>query len=191
MRWCNKLRQTLNGFHLRNKHNRREVTAHCKWMHTWEKWNGENNSICSHLLQSAKENWAEGKAEEEERGLRRMMPFSLGRARVAGAQISWGQPKINCLLWWKSKIKASRPLIPLASLHECPYSVGTSGGDRAQSPWWEFLNSQQQPRQKETTDIPPMWNRSCTTPHSLSNSSLFVFSQTFHFPAVLHRRIIQ
>lgn len=44
----------------------------------------------------------------------------------AGTQISWGQAKINCLLWWKSKIKSSRPLIPMASLHECPYSVGTS-----------------------------------------------------------------
>lgn len=27
-------------------------------------WNGENNSICNHLLQSAKENWAQGKAWE-------------------------------------------------------------------------------------------------------------------------------
>lgn len=65
-------------------------------MQTWEKWNGENNSICSYLLQSAKESRAEGEARGGR--LRRVMPFSLGRARVAGAQISRGRAKINCLL---------------------------------------------------------------------------------------------
>lgn len=51
------------------------------------------------------------------------------RAWVAGTQISRGWAKINCLLWWKSKIKAIWPTIPSASLHECPYSAGTCGGD--------------------------------------------------------------
>lgn len=83
---------------------------------------GENNSICSHLLQSAKENRAGGGA-----GRGALSPPC--RAWVAGAQISRGRAKINCLLWWKSKIKAIWPTIPSASLHECPYSAGTCGGD--------------------------------------------------------------
>lgn len=72
-------------------------------------------------LQSAKENRAGGRGGG---------PFSPPRtAWVAGAQISRGRAKINCLLWWKSKIKAIWPAIPSASLHECPYSAGTCGGD--------------------------------------------------------------
>lgn len=124
----------------------------------------------------------ERQEEEEERGLR---PYSLGRARVAGAQISWGWAKINRLLWWKTEIKAVRPLIPSASLRECPYSTGTSGEDCVHYPWWECLNNS--PAQAEGKQMSfLLWTEWTAWP--LISFQTQSFLSNFSFPAALHCR---
>lgn len=127
-----------------------------------------------------RQGWGGQEGQEEEE--RRLRPYSLGRARVAGAQISWGRAKINRLLWWKTEIKAIRPLIPSASLRECPYSTGTSGEDCVHHPWWECLNNS--PAQAEGKQMSfLLWTEWTTWP--LISFQTQSFLSNFSFPAAL------
>lgn len=155
-------------------------------MQTWEKWNKKNNSICSQVLQSTKENWAERKRKWGRRGRGRREGWGVGclspwaGGKVAGAQISRGRAKINCLLWWNSKIKACRPLLPLASQRERPYSVGTSVRDCVHLPWRECLNRvNSSPGRKKPMSF-LLWATSAARPLiSFQNSTIFVFHKLF------------